>query len=265
MQPPTQQTFKNIAGEFWEKWNMPNCIGSIDGKHVRIKSPQHSGSLFFNYKNYFSIVLLAIVDANCKFIAIDVGSYGKEGDSSIFKKSAMGRKIIQNNFNLPEPKNLPGTNDPLPHFLVGDEAFGLSTYMMKPYSRRIATFDHQMEIFNYRLCRARRVAENAFGLLCQIFRVFYSPIGISPETCDDLIITACCLHNILRDAYLENNPVPFYRLNEEHEPNMNMARMASTNGFANRDGLWVREQLKDYFCTEQGEVLWQENIVNRTE
>lgn len=69
-------------------WNIPNCVGSIDGKHVRIKAPKNSGSMFFNYMDYFSIV-----DANCKFIAIDVGSYGKEGDNGIFQKSEMGKKL----------------------------------------------------------------------------------------------------------------------------------------------------------------------------
>lgn len=260
----TKNHFKQIEKDFWEKWNIPNCVGSIDGKHVRIKSPHHSGSLYFNYKNYFSIVLLAVVDANYKFIAVDVGSYGKEGDSNIFQKSAMGREISRNNFNIPEPKNLPGTNEILPHFLIGDEAFALNSYMMKPYPRRVAAADHQKEIYNYRLCRARRVSENAFGLLCQVFRIFYTPIAILPETCNDLIITACCLHNILRDAYLENNKVPFYRLQEENGTNCNMIRMASTSGFANKDGFWVRDKLKDYFSSQQGEVLWQDRIVHRT-
>ena len=78
-------------------------------------------------------MLLAIVDTNYKFIAIDVGSYGKEGDSQIFKKSEMGKKILSNAFNFPEPKPLPGTNDILPHFLIEDEAFALDTFVMKPY------------------------------------------------------------------------------------------------------------------------------------
>lgn len=72
---------------------MPNCVSSIDGKHVRIKAPQHSGSLFFNYKDYFSIVMLALVDADYKFVAVDAGSYGKEGDSNIYRKSMIGKKL----------------------------------------------------------------------------------------------------------------------------------------------------------------------------
>lgn len=78
---PTMEQFKVNAEKYFLKWNYPNCIGAIDGKHVRIKCPNSSGSSFFNYKDFFSVVLLAIVDADCKFVAIDVGSYGREGDA----------------------------------------------------------------------------------------------------------------------------------------------------------------------------------------
>lgn len=81
MSTPNQELFSLISDGFKDKWNFPNVIGCIDGKHVRIRCPSNSGSLFFNYKEYFSIVLLALVDANCKFIAIDVGSFGREGDA----------------------------------------------------------------------------------------------------------------------------------------------------------------------------------------
>lgn len=62
MKTPTQDDFKRIEQDFWQKWNIPNCIGGIDGKNVRVKAPKNSGSLFFNYKDYFSVVLIAIVD-----------------------------------------------------------------------------------------------------------------------------------------------------------------------------------------------------------
>lgn len=62
------------------------CVGAIDGKHVRIQCPGKSGSLFYNYKDYYSIVLFAVVDTEYKFIGIDVGSYGRESDAGIFNK-----------------------------------------------------------------------------------------------------------------------------------------------------------------------------------
>lgn len=78
---PTQNQFSLISEEFHKKWNFPNVIGCLDGKHIRIRCPNRTGSLYYNYKDFFSIVLLALVDANNKFIAIDVGSFGREGDA----------------------------------------------------------------------------------------------------------------------------------------------------------------------------------------
>jgi len=49
-----------IAKGFNENADYPNCIGAIDGKHIRVIKPSASGSLYYNYKNYFSIVLLAV-------------------------------------------------------------------------------------------------------------------------------------------------------------------------------------------------------------
>lgn len=107
-------------------------------------------------------------------------------------------------------KNLPISNIILPHFLVRDEAFSIDTFMMKPYARRVAKNDWSKETFNYRLYRARRVSGNAFGLLSQVFRIFYTPIGKAPETCIDMILVACCLHNLLRDGLFESAQMPAY-------------------------------------------------------
>lgn len=71
-----------VARGFFQKWNFPNCLGAIDGKEIRIKKPPRSGSMFFNYKKFFSFKLLAACDANYRFTWIDVGDYG----NIIFKK-----------------------------------------------------------------------------------------------------------------------------------------------------------------------------------
>ena len=47
---PTEQMWRDTASKFWDKRNFPNCLGAIDGKHVKIKAPNKSGSLYFNYK-----------------------------------------------------------------------------------------------------------------------------------------------------------------------------------------------------------------------
>uniref|UniRef100_A0A182NT40 DDE Tnp4 domain-containing protein n=1 Tax=Anopheles dirus TaxID=7168 RepID=A0A182NT40_9DIPT len=66
-----------ISESFQEQLKFPHAIGTIDGRHIPIKAPCLSGSDYINYKKFFSIVLLAVVDANCNFIFADVGSKGR--------------------------------------------------------------------------------------------------------------------------------------------------------------------------------------------
>lgn len=253
---PHQIDFKKKAEEFCYKWNFPNCILGIDGKHIRIRCPQNSGSLYYNYKDFFSIVLLAMVDANYKFVIVDIGSYGKEGDSSIFLKSDIGQRILNGSFGFPEESFLPGSNIVVPHVIVGDEAFRLHTHIMKPYSKKSSIEEVSKKTFNYRLSRARRVTENAFGLLNQVFRVFYQPINVQTTTCDNLIWVSCCLHNMLRDGYLEKNNKPFYEYDcEQTAPTNNMLEISAGGGFSNMEGFKVRDQFKHFFNNE-GALNW---------
>lgn len=108
-------------------------------------------------------------------------------------------------FKFPEGCALLNTNLVVPYVILGDQAFRLHKHILRPFSQKSARGDSGKTIFNYHLGCARRVTENAFGLLSQILRVFSLPININPNTCDDLIIVAYCLHNMLRDAYLEKN------------------------------------------------------------
>lgn len=69
--PTPTKDFCKISDDFWNVWNFSNYIGAIDGIHVIITALMNSDSLYFNYKKTFSFVLMAIFDANYKFICID--------------------------------------------------------------------------------------------------------------------------------------------------------------------------------------------------
>ena len=63
-----------ISNNFESAANFPLCLGAIDGKQIRVIKPEQSGSMFLNYKHYFSIVLMAVADTNYNYIFIDVGA-----------------------------------------------------------------------------------------------------------------------------------------------------------------------------------------------
>lgn len=209
-------------------------------------------------------MLLAVVDANCKFIYIDVGSYGKEGDPGIFDRSTLGR-MFNNEALLPPPCKLPNSDLVLPHVFVGDDAFRLHPNMMKPFSRECAIRENSKAVFNYRLCRARRTSENAFGLLAQVFRIFYTPINLLPQTVDDVVIVSCCLHNMLRDSFIANAGTSCHDPDPTPDPPRdNFISLARARGFAIFQGFQVRDSYAAYFSTD-GSIGWQDRQVNRTD
>nr|XP_022902634.1 protein ALP1-like [Onthophagus taurus]XP_022911228.1 protein ALP1-like [Onthophagus taurus] len=201
---PTTEIWEQSAKGFREKWQFPNCIGAIDGRHVTIKCPNRTGSNYFCYLNKFSIVLMAIVDPYYKFICVDIGGFGKNSDGGIFEASNMGQRFEANLINVPNHTPLPGQNEPCPHVLIGDEAFALKPYLMRPFPYRQSKLCPRKENYNVRLCRARRVVENAFGILSQKWRIFLKPITTKVETTILIIKTACVLHNFLRVTQCDN-------------------------------------------------------------
>lgn len=129
MPKPKKENWKKISAEYREIWNFPNCIGSLDGKHINIQCPIKGGSAYFNFKWVNSIVLLALVNAHYRFITVYVGSYGRNFDGNVFAKSALG-KALEVPPDTPLEEN--GNPMPLPYVIVADEAFSLKPYLMRP-------------------------------------------------------------------------------------------------------------------------------------
>ncbi|GBP08070.1 Protein ALP1-like [Eumeta japonica] len=146
MPEATKDLWKKIAQEFERYANFPNCIGAIDGKHIRVIKPIDSGSLYHNYKYLFSIVLLGVCDANYCFTYVDIGAYGKNSDSAIFKNSLFYKRLIEKSVNIPKPKPISNVDPtPLLYVIVGDEAFGLAENLMRPYAGKCLA--HEKIIF----------------------------------------------------------------------------------------------------------------------
>ncbi|XP_050545824.1 uncharacterized protein LOC126908041 isoform X2 [Daktulosphaira vitifoliae] len=147
-----------------------------------------------------------------------------------------------------EPNLINGIQIPIPYAFVGDEAFGLSTNLLRPYSGKCLPVNKR--IFNYRLSRARRHVECAFGILSNKWRIFHRPIDVDVELAIDIVKCCCVLHNFVRtrDGYNFEDSLTVTGMQDiELDNNFNVNR--SINRY--------RDALANYFSSELGQVPWQ--------
>ncbi|KAK0139803.1 Protein ALP1-like [Merluccius polli] len=257
MPVPTMEDWSTVAEEFEWRWNFPNCVGAIDGKHVVLQAPSNSGSLYFNYKGTFSLVLLAVVDANYLFRVVDVGGYGRTSDSGSLRNSVFGEALRDGTLDLPPDRVVSGAEQrgPLPHVFVGDEAFPLMTNLLRPFPGR--NHPPEKRVFNYRLSRARLVVECAFGILASRWRMYRRVIATSPPVAEVCVKATCVLHNFLRRKKLQRcrrRVEPDIEPSTAPEALRHASRMGANN--ANRATIQMREAYCAYF-NEEGAVAWQ--------
>lgn len=163
---------------------------------IFFQCPAHVGSEYFNYKGTHSIVLLAIADANYNFSSVHIGACGRRGNAGIFRDCEIGQALENRTMKILNAEPFYDGGATLPYVLVGDEAFPLSTYMMRPYSAK-AGLTVEKRIYNYRLSRARRIVENFFGILASQWRILRRPIEEDVNTTCEIVKSIVCLHNWL--------------------------------------------------------------------
>lgn len=132
-----------VAKDFYENAQFPACIGALDG------NPDNSGSCFLNYQQFFLVVLMALVDSQYSFIAVDIGAARKSSDSNVYKSSNLGKKFYCGQLKLRNTCTLPNDAEGtcMSFVIVGDEALALTKNVLRPsYPNRNLTVQHR--IFN---------------------------------------------------------------------------------------------------------------------
>lgn len=254
---PSHADWLSIAQHFQEMSHFPHCIGAVDGKHIRAQKFRHSGSMNLNYKHYFSIVLMAIVDSDYKFVYVDIGAYGKDCDSSIFQETVFWKKMCNGTLNIPSPSILDANGVNLPFVLVGDEGFALTENLLRPFGGHNLTVTKR--VFNYRLTRARRFVECTFGLMANKWRIFHRALNVSKEFAKDIVKAAVILHNVVRhrDGYRPSdmdiiaNVHPTGLQSIPHGPTVRGGRNAND----------IRNEFANYFVSPAGSLSWQMNKI----
>lgn len=240
------------------------CGGAMDGKHIKIKCPPHSGSEFFNYKGDYSIVLLALVDSDYCFTYVDIGKAGRCSDGGVFSSSTLKVALDNNTLNMPDEL-----------VFVADAAFPLTHQIMKPFTRH-GELSHKERIFNYRLSRARRIVEDTFGIINSKFRVLQTAIPLKITTTDEVIKAICCLHNWLRKTggsrYMTSSLVDHedteegkivlgsWRL-DAPEGTLDVRRSGVSNNYT-KSASRIREDYANYFVGP-GAVPWQDKMIEK--
>ncbi|XP_044154521.1 uncharacterized protein LOC122941374 [Bufo gargarizans] len=252
MPEPKAEDWIQIADGFYGDAQFPNCIGALDGKHIRVRKPPHSGSLYYNYKQYFSVVLMALADSNYTFIIVDIKAFGSTADVRIFSASRMCERLRANQLALPEPRLLPGSaGPPAPFVIVADEGFALAPHVMRPFPRR--NLDDSRRIFNYRLSRARRYVECAFGILTQKWRVFLSSLQMASENATRVIQACVILHNFVR---INDGPSEVEDL-ESGTYSSSGGLDQTLHGRPGTAALAVRALYEEYFSSPEEAVPWR--------
>lgn len=199
---------------------------------------------------------MALVDHNYCFTYIDIGCNGRISDGGVFRNCNLSDAL--ENGLLPEH-----------HVIVGDAAFPLKPYLMKPYGGQNLT--QREKNFNYRLSRSRRIVENAFGILVSRFQIFGKPLPYCPNTVDKIVKACCALHNWLRSMKSSTEYSMDFEDTENgyleegtwrHLPSEGLVPIPrNMYNHSSQNARQIREEFADYFMGE-GSVPWQSRMIH---
>ena len=257
--------------QFSLRWNFPNTVSAIDGKHIAIQKPAGGGSFYYNYKHTHSIVLMTVAGPDYECIYADVGANGRCSDGGISSNSNLSKQIKENSLGITGPKKLTNSNSATPYVFLGDDAFALKTFLIKPYPQRGLTVEKC--IYNYRHSRARRISENLFEIICNRWSLFRAPILLRPNSIECIVLATLVFHNLFRRSSSRSTYCPpsltdmelpageFARgsWRSDGAPTQTCFNLSTSSNMLRNASLKVKEIrniFTDYFVNE-GQVQWQ--------
>lgn len=178
-------------------------------------------------------------------------------DAAIFNASDLGLGLEHDILDLPRTRYLPGSDIELPYFFVGDSIFGLKKYLLTPYARS-PTMRFYEKIFNYRLSRARRQIECAFGTLVSKWQILQQPLNFYLEHSESIVMSLACLHNFIITSELRLPPQDRRYMDEELADEQDEE---DEDDDYNEQAMNIRSRLCQYFVSPEGNIPWQWNAI----
>ena len=268
--PTTEEEWRQIAGDWLQRWNFPHTMVPLTASMWLAKLHPTQDQNTSITRVFFSIILFGMVSSDYKFLWADVSGNGAASDAQIYNLSDLKHGLENDTImGWPRPDPLPNDIQDVPYFIVGDDAFSLRTFLMKPYSARNLTSEER--IYNYRLSRARRVVENAFGIMVNRFQILLTTMQHHAETVR-LIVKACILlHNPMRSRYpaLQNRLLDIQVQNGQMEPgewrrglNLEDTVQVHAPNRASKEGKMQRNLIKHWCNSPAGNVPWQDRMTD---
>ena len=196
--PETEQEVLQSIRLFTNKSPFPQVVGAIDGCHIALKTvPVDERIDYFNRKQDYSVVIQGVADASFRFLDISAGYPGSIHDARVLRLSKLHMEIEQGNWLKGPTKHISGSE--IGPLLVGDSAYPLSVWLMKPFKQTRTLSESQLR-FNRALSQARVVIEQAYGILKGRWRCLYKALEEKTSRVPITILTCCVLHNICIDV-----------------------------------------------------------------
>lgn len=189
VQFPSGDALKEVT----DKWGIPQCSSSVDGSHIQVKPPARNHTDYYNRKGWYSMLAQAVVDYKYLFQNLCIGWPGSVHDARVSANSSISKKI--NSGELLAGGETCVRRRRLPLFLLGDSAYPLLPWLIKPFSFSSSLSSWQ-KLCNYRISRARVVVECAFGRLKGRWRRLSKQMDLHIDNVPNVITACCVLHNI---------------------------------------------------------------------
>ena len=172
---------QNVKEQFFNKFGMPNILGSIDCTHVRICVPSqmHYPHEYLNRKKFYSYNVQAIRNSDCVFLDVVAAWPGSVHDSRILKNCAMHDSLIAGNNGI----------------LLGDNGYPLLPFLMTPFLNPASPEEEHYNRVHKRSCCT---IERAFGQLKWQFHCLDSGLRCNIERISSTIIVCFVLHNLAK-------------------------------------------------------------------
>ena len=240
---PTGEDLTNVINGFESKWGFPQCVGAIDGSHIPIAAPKLNHTDYYNRKGWYSMILQGVVDHDYLFRDICVGWPGSVHDARVFASSSIVKRIKEGLLSAGQSISYLGCQ--IPAFLIGDSAYPLQTWLMKPFANT-GILTREQQHFNYRLSRARMVVENAFGRLKARWRRLQKRNDMSIEHIPCIISACCILHNVCEIHEETFNETWLEDVNNTQQPQVAVQQPVARGSAPQR----TRNALMQYLCSE---------------